>query len=166
MTVRHDACASVSKRAPAPPVRTTRCVRRTTAGTRRGPASSRVPFISAMYRYGAAIEELHASPAAPRWIRASIRSYPRRAAHIITWRRDRTVRTFGLKFKFVHTTMYHVTWLRDVHVPVPVYKTGQLHTGLSRILSCTTNRWTRLFRGPRPARPWVPTGFCSAYCKS
>lgn len=51
---------------------------------------------------GAAIEELHASPAAPRWIRASIRSYPRRAAHIITWRRDRTVRTFGLKFKFVY----------------------------------------------------------------
>lgn len=53
-------------------------------------------------RRGAAIEELHASPAAPRWIRASIRSYPRRAAHIITWRRDRTVRTFGLKFKFVY----------------------------------------------------------------
>ena len=84
---------------------------------------------SAMYRYGAASEELHASPAAPRWIRASIRSYPRRAAHIITWRRDRTVRTFGLKFKFVER------------------KNGS-PTGLS----CTTNRWTRLFRGP-PARP-------------
>ena len=162
MTVRHDACASVSKRAPAPPVRTTRCVRRTTAGTRRGPASSRVPFISAMYVSIAAprlwIEELHASPAAPRWIRASIRSYPRRAAHIITWRRDRTVRTFGLKFKFVYTTMYHVT----CDVPRYRYRRRELHTGLS----CTTNRWTRLFRGPRPARPWVPKGFCSAYCKS